>query len=114
MIIDGIWWLAIIASVFVVLLMVGLLLAKNKQTEDKSEQNHAIRKLQQKLASKLPEYGFIVNKNHITVKRAGKKIALITLDKAKQTGSRKLGNVLVLNFRSLPNYQTVLKALPTA
>ncbi len=111
MVISGEIWLAIILAVFLVLFVIAKFMEKSNKKQS-FPKNSAIQNLCKKLNHKLPQYNFSLKHNHITVIYQSKKIAMITLDKSKQTSKRKLGNVLVLNFRSLPSHKAVLAELP--
>lgn len=47
----------------------------------------------------------------ITIKKNNQKIALLTLDNQLKTGSRKLGDSVVINFKKLPSKTALEKRL---
>lgn len=48
---------------------------------------------------------------YLSLSKHGKKCALLTLDANLKDGSRKMGDVVVINFRRLPSAATLKKAL---
>lgn len=75
---------------------------KNKRSLDAST-DHVLLKLRKRLVKHFPEFDITSRKNHLLLLRHSKKVAMLTVDTSVDMGRRRLGNVTVVNFHSLPS-----------
>lgn len=84
----------------------------NKQSTHRSSQqspiaNRELKTLRNKIENDFPQFIAVLRQNHVLLKKTSSQnttenIAMLTIDKQVDIGRRRLGDVTVINFHSLP------------
>lgn len=107
--ISAVWWLLILLAVVGGLFFIALKRKPSAQ-EDKTKKDKPIApipkhllKYSQFIQTNFPEYEVSVRAHHLLLAQQGKKVAMLTMDKQIDEGSRQLGEVKVVNVHTIPN-----------
>ncbi|WP_230659161.1 hypothetical protein [Psychrobacter sp. I-STPA10] len=102
--VEGIWWLIIILVVTIGLFLLAL---KKKPLQSNvlqpTKPPKKLVKLSEFIHRQFPEYEVNIRPQHLLLSNQGKKVAMLTMDNNLATGSRKLGEVMVINLHDIPN-----------
>ncbi len=105
--IDGIWWLVILLAMIAILWIWGKSRGAdsedNAATSTKGQPNDALQKTATRLKRDFTDYRVERRAHHLVISKHGTKIAMITFDKAMPVGSRRLGEVPIINYHRVPN-----------
>lgn len=112
MILSGGWWLIIVLVVIGVLLVVALSrrdssVSSKSSKPAKSQPNAEMVKLHQLLSQHLPQVTTTLKHNRILVQGGNNQRLMLTIDKKLKTGSRQLGEAMVINFHRLPSSEVL-------
>lgn len=67
--------------------------------------NTQLLKLKNKISKNFPDFNALLREHHLVLERNAKKVALLTLDANAALGRRRLGEVTVINFHTLPSIE---------
>ena len=112
--IDGIWWLVILFMVIAALWFVAHLRGKNSHKKTSAPVNDSLQKTLVLLEQYFPDYRVNRKANHLLLSKQDKKIAMITIDKKLAVGQRRLGDVPVINYHSVPSRAQLMADLQYA
>ena len=109
--IDGIWWLVILAAVVAALWTLAQRRGAhsnntkqgNTSANSKLPVNDALQKTEAMLKQSFTDYRVTRRANHLLITRHGKKMAMITIDKSISVGQRRLGDVPIINYHRIPS-----------
>ena len=106
---SAIGWLLIVLAIVIGLFLIALKRkpenhsathAKNKKTAPSIPKN--LLKLSEFIKSNFPEYDVSARPHHLLLAQQGNKVAMLTMDKQIEVGSRELGGVKVINLHKIP------------
>ena len=114
---NAVWWLLIVLAVVVGLFFIAL---KRKPQDHKPKNKKPVPsiaknllKLSHFIKSNFPEYEVSTRNHHLLLAQQGKKLAMLTMDKRIEVGSRDLGGVKVINLHTIPTKTQMAEFLAT-
>lgn len=109
----------LLIAIFILLFVIALILPKIKGKQNKplnnanSTDNKALAQLFnvcQELLSPF-DYRIVLADNYITLIKNNQKVALLTLDDKLNNHTRKMGDSVIINFKTLPNKKALEQRL---
>lgn len=86
---------------------------KHTQSSKAVPPDRAVQALYRHVCKQLAHTAYVVQlrQQHVLISQQGSKVAMLTMDKQLATGTRQLGEVIVINYNKLPDRMELLSML---